>query len=243
MLHQYDFSETSLVLELFTRERGRVAALAKGAKRPYSQLRGVLLPFQRLNLGFARRADDAPGEVLTLRTAEWAGGAAMPSGAALFPGFYLNELLLRLLARQDPHPALFDAYARALPALAGADDGGVQAALRAFELQLLRETGVLPELARVTLTQQPVQDGQRYALQPEAGVCGAAERGAIGAGTLRALQAALDADDVDALRAACHQAPQGLRSGLRALLHYHLDSSNLRTRQLMSDLRRLLATP
>jgi DNA repair protein RecO (recombination protein O) len=167
----------------------------------------------------------------------------MPSGAALFPGFYLNELLLRLLARQDPHPVLFDAYARVLPALAGADDGGVQAALRAFELQLLRETGVLPELARVTLTQQPVQDGQRYALQPEAGVCAAAERGAIGAGTLRALQAALDADDVDALRAACRQAPQGLRSGLRALLHYHLDSPNLRTRQLMSDLRRLLATP
>jgi len=113
VLHRYDWSESSLILDLFTRERGRIAVAAKGAKRPYSQLRVVLLPFQRLHIGLGRSVDEQGAEVQTLRSAEWAGGAPMPGGSALFPGFYLNELLLRLLARQDPHPALFDAYATA----------------------------------------------------------------------------------------------------------------------------------
>src|SRR5690349_5432836 len=100
MLHRYDWSETSLILDLFTREQGRIAVAAKGAKRPYSQLRSVLLPFQRLNvtLGKTASTEDA-AEVQTLRQAEWAGGSPMLSGAALFSGFYLNELLMKLLAR------------------------------------------------------------------------------------------------------------------------------------------------
>ncbi|WP_369127511.1 DNA repair protein RecO, partial [Serratia liquefaciens] len=80
-----------------------VAVVAKGAKRPYSQLRPVLLPFQRLLVGYGRRAaaaDDASqAEVHTLKTAEWAGGGPMLGGAALLTGFYLNELLMKLLAR------------------------------------------------------------------------------------------------------------------------------------------------
>jgi DNA repair protein RecO (recombination protein O) len=81
-----------------------------------------------------------------------AGGHAMLTGAALFSGFYLNELLMKLLARSDAHPALFDAYAETLPLMASADDGIVQAALRAFELALLRQVGVLPDLSQATLT-------------------------------------------------------------------------------------------
>src|SRR5439155_20288805 len=98
VLHRYDWSETSLILDLFTREQGRLAVAAKGAKRPYSQLRSVLLPFQRINvsLGKAAVADAGGSEVQTLRGAEWAGGAAMLTGAALFSGFYLNELLMKL---------------------------------------------------------------------------------------------------------------------------------------------------
>ncbi len=102
VLHQHDWSESSLILDLFTRGQGRVVAAAKGAKRPYSQLRAVLLPFQRLNVALGRLPE--VGEVQNLRQAEWAGGLAMPAGAALFAGFYLNELLIRLLARHDAHP-------------------------------------------------------------------------------------------------------------------------------------------
>lgn len=239
VLHQYDWSETSLIVELFTRERGRLAVAAKGAKRPYSQLRGVLLPFQRLQVTLARGGDDA--EVHTLRGAEWAGGAAMPSGGALFPGFHLNELLLRLLARQDPHPGLFDAYAQLLPRLAAADEAGSQAVLRAFELILLRETGLLPELDSVTLTLQPVRTDARYLLQAEVGIAAAPDGDAalIGAQWV-ALQAALAHGSVDALCAACAPALPALRGSLRVLLQYHLGSQRLRTRQVMADLRRLL---
>lgn len=240
VLHQYDWSETSLIVELYTRERGRLVAAARGAKRPYSQLRGVLLPFQPLLVAFGRRADEAQAELLTLRSAEWAGGVAMPAGAALLPGLYLNELLLRLLARQDPHPALYDAYAGTVAALAGADEAGRQAALRAFELRLLRETGVLPELARVTLTQQPLRAGSAYTLQPEAGVCASSSGPGIDGAVLLALHAALDAGDAAALQAACAAAGPALRGVLRALLHYHLGSPVMRTRQLMADVHRLL---
>jgi DNA repair protein RecO (recombination protein O) len=240
VLHHYDWSESSLILDLFTRERGRLAVAAKGAKRPYSQLRVVLLPFQRLHVSLGRTANDDAAEVHTLRAAEWAGGAPMPGGAALWPGFYLNELLLRLLARQDPHPALFDAYAQALPALAGDQESQVPAALRAFELTLLREIGVLPELDCVTLTLQPLRAGERYALRPETGVAPTGGGVAFTGAQLVALQAALAHGSVDALRSACAGALPALRGALRALLHYHLGSTPLRTRQVMADLRKLL---
>jgi DNA repair protein RecO (recombination protein O) len=238
VLHRYDWSESSLILDLFTREQGRIAVAAKGAKRPYSQLRCVLLPFQRIQVSLGRvRADTSTSDIQTLRGAEWGGGAAMLTGSALFSGFYLNELLMKLLARHDPHPALFDAYAQALPELAAGHDAGVQAALRAFELTLLREVGVLPDLSLVTLTQQPLQAAQPYALVPEAGV--AAPRGdacALSGALLLALHAAFAAADPAALRDACSSALPELKSTLRGLLHYHLGSDQLRTRQVLLTL-------
>jgi DNA repair protein RecO (recombination protein O) len=242
VLHRYDWSESSLILDLFTREQGRVAVAAKGAKRPYSQLRPVLLPFQRLQVSLGRvRDENAPSEVQTLRAAEWAGGGAMLTGAALFSGFYLNELLLKLLARHDPHELLFDVYAETLPALPSADDLAVQAALRAFELCLLRETGVLPDLSRVTLTQRPLSERGRYALRPEAGVVEPAgsEDGALSGAVLIGLQAALDHGSVPALQQACAAALPELKLALRALLQHHLGSAPLRTRQVMLDVQNL----
>ena len=238
VLHRYDWSESSLILDLFTREQGRVAVAAKGAKRPYSQLRSVLLPFQRIQVTLGRaRTDPAASDIHNLRSAEWAGGAAMLTGGALFSGFYLNELLMKLLARHDPHPALFDAYAQALPALASPHDAGVQAALRAFELTLLREIGVLPDLSLVTLTQQPLQASQAYALLPEAGV--SAPRGdasPLNGAVLLALHEALIHANSTALRLACSAALPELKSTLRGLLHYHLGSDQLRTRQVLLTL-------
>jgi DNA repair protein RecO (recombination protein O) len=232
VLHSYDWSETSLIVELFTRERGRVVVAAKGAKRPTSQLRPVLLPFQPLWVQLGKAPADAAAEVHLLRSAEWAGGAPMVASGALFSGFYLNELLLKLLARQDPHPALYDAYADTLAALA--DEA---AALRAFELVLLRETGVLPELSVETLTVQPVDAARRYALQAEAGLVADAEglRGETWVGLAAALQHGSPA----ALRAACDPVSTALRGPLRSLLHYHLGQSTLRTRQVMLDVQKL----
>ena len=244
VLHRYDWSESSLILDLFTREQGRVAVAAKGAKRPYSQMRAVLLPFQRIHVTIGRiSGDEGASEVQNLRGAEWAGGAAMLTGAALFSGFYLNELLMKLLARHDPHPALFDIYAHTLPALASADEQQVQAALRAFELSLLREIGVLPDLSLVTLTQQPLDGDRRYALRADAGVLDAggddAEPSELSGDVLIGLQAALEHGSLDALRLACARSLGELRAALRGLVHYHLGSSTLRTREVMRDLQNL----
>lgn len=247
VLHSHDWSESSLILELFTREHGRVVAVAKGAKRPYSQLRPVLMPFQRLVVGFgAKRSEDA--EVWLLRQAEWAGGPAWPGGAALLPGFYLNELLMRLMVRHDPHPELFDAYAQTLQAMG--DPALLQAALRAFELILLRQLGHLPDLAHLSLDGSPVLAGQDYELHSELGVLAARWVGESGGGpvlldgaVLQALEAALHPSatahlsPVPALMAACMPVLPELKALLRTLIHYHLGSQTLRTRQLMMELQ------
>ena len=247
VLHRYDWSESSVVLDLFTRELGRLPVVAKGAKRPYSQLRPVLLPFQRLlvTLGKPPKSDDssdtgAGGEVRTLRSAEWAGGAAMLTGAALFSGFYLNELLMKLLGRLDAHPELFDAYAATLPALALPDDMAGQSALRAFELTLLLRLGVLPDLTVITSTQEAVALDRGYALLPEAGLspARAADTPISGAAWVE-LQAALIHGSVPALQFACRKVLPALRSQIRTLLHYHLGSHMLRTRQVMMGVQTL----
>ena len=241
VLHRYDWSETSLILDLFSRDQGRLAVVAKGAKRPYSQLRPALLPFQRILASVSRPSRDEASDIVTLRAAEWAGGGPMLAGTALFAGFYLNELLMKLLARGDPHPLLFDAYAATLPALAAADDTLTPAALRAFEIVLLREIGLLPQLDRFTATLRPVAPAQAAQLRPEIGIveAGPADAALPGA-RWQALQAALDEGDMPALQAACAEGLGPLKAMLRGLLHYHLGTSRLRTREVMIDAQQQL---
>ncbi|MEY4413023.1 MAG: hypothetical protein RIQ53_316, partial [Pseudomonadota bacterium] len=132
-------------------------------------------------------------------------------------------------------------YALTLPALDRDDEAATAAALRAFELFLLRESGVLPELGRVTQTQQPVEPQARHGLHAEHGVTAPDGRGGahLSGATLHALEAALDAGDLAALRQACRGALPALRTLLRGLLHYHLDTSMLRTRALMVEIQKL----
>lgn len=235
VLHRWDWSETSLVVELFTRERGRVVVVAKGAKRPTSNFRAVLLPFHPLLALLGKTPADESGEVHALRSAEWAGGVPPLPGAALFSAFYASELVMKLLARDDGHPALFDAYSATLLALAaGADEAPV---LRAFELALLRETGVLPDLATDTLSAQALQPERLYALQPQTGLV-ASPQGLPGSAWL-ALEQALASSDWPTLQAATATAGTALRVPLREVLHYHLGPAPLRTRQVWQGVQRL----
>jgi DNA repair protein RecO (recombination protein O) len=240
VLHHYDWSESSLIVDLFTRDTGRVAVAAKGAKRPTSNLRAVLMPFQRINVSFGRAARaDSASDIHNLRGAEWGGGVPAVGGDALLSGFYLNELLMKLLAREDPHPALWDAYADTLPHLGGDEES---AALRAFELVLLAETGHLPGLSRTTSTQQALDPAHRYLLRPEAGLIDARgdDDAAIGGVHFVALQSAVASRDLDALRVACRPVVQALRRQLRHWLAYHLGGAPLRTREVMLELQPLL---
>lgn len=237
VLHRYDWSESSLILETLTRHYGRIALVAKGAKKPSSNFRPVLLPLQPLHVAFGGDA-----EIRTLKSAEWLGGQVMPTGEALLSGYYLNELLLRLLARDDPHPALFDAYAATVRVLAHDDPHTLQPALRAFELLLLREIGLLPALDLQTATLAPLQPGERYSLKPEGGLLESRDpdhRGSLSGAQWLALQAALD--DPAPFTATLREAAGAgeLKTQLRALLHYHCGVATLRTRQLMMDLQGL----
>lgn len=241
MLHRYDWSESSLILETFTRNHGRVALAAKGVKRPSSQFRPVLLPLQPLRITYTGDA-----EVRALKGAEWVGGHIMPQGEALLSGYYLNELLMRLLARDDPHPRLFDLYAQVVQIVAAQHDGMTAPTLRAFELLLLRDVGFLPDLSRQTLTLAPLASEASYGLFPEAGLRAlpAHERGGLGGAQWLALQQALDeAAPLTTTLRLCAEWPaevrQALQAQLRQLLHYHCGVQTLRTRQLMMDLQAL----
>jgi DNA repair protein RecO (recombination protein O) len=158
VLHTYPYRETSLIVEALTEHCGRVALVARGAKRPRSELRGVLQAFQPLALSWA-----GTGELRTLVKAEWRGGLPLPGGAALLCGFYLNELVLKLTAREDPHPSLFAEYAATLQALTADARPAAQAAiLRSFELRLLAELGYALALTHDVDTGAPVAAGERY---------------------------------------------------------------------------------
>lgn len=245
VLHHYDWSETSLVLDLFSREHGRLAVVAKGAKRPYSQLRSVLLPFLRLQVTLSKPSkmnEDGAAEVQSLRGAEWVGGQTLPTGAALFSGYYVNELLLKFLPRQDAQPELFDAYAALLPQLRSVDDA--HAALRAFELKMLAICGLLPDLSVLSTTQAPLDPERLYLLAPESGVVvpthdAAPQAGLTGQAFIQ-LQAALLHGSQAALQQACELAGPALKPLSRALLHYHLGHRPLRTRQVLLDVQKLL---
>ena len=245
VLHRYDWSETSLILEMFTRRHGRVALAAKGAKRPHSSLRPVLLPMQPLHVSYGGDA-----EVRTLKSAEWIGGQAMPAGQALLTGYYVNELVLRLLAREDPHEALFEVYADLMALIGGGSDGGngsglgaaVQAGLRAFELVLLQETGHLPSLDVQTSTGSALQPAALYRLMPEAGLRpeNSKDGASLTGAQWRSLHERLSARPVLALLIpACLPVREALRPQLRALLHYHCGPRGLRTRDLIMELREL----
>ena len=208
--------------------------MAKGVKKPTSQFRPVLLPLQPLQLSWGGDA-----EVRTLKAAQWQGGHVMPTGEALISGGYLNELLMRLLARDDPHPALFDHYALAVQLLAERADVQ-QLILRAFELVLLQDAGLLPDLACEGSSLTALDDGQAYVLLPDSGLRPAHDEDihALSGAQWRGLQQALqDPDPLIAAMRACAGCQQTLQPQLRQLLHYHSGVRVFRTRQLMLDMQ------
>ena len=164
LLHAHPYSETSLVIDVFSRDFGRLALLARGARRPRSALRGVLLAFQPLELGWY-----GGGEVKTLAKAEWLGGLPLLGGRGLLLGYYLNELLLKLLPREDAHPGLFDAYEESLSGLARGAQGNNGTELRRFELSLLRELGYGLSLERDAASGEPLSPERQYAYLVERG--------------------------------------------------------------------------
>jgi DNA repair protein RecO (recombination protein O) len=226
LLHHRPWSDTSRILELMTRGHGRVTLFARGARRPGSALRGVLQPFIPLLISWSGRADGG-----TLTGAE-IGGALRPlPPARLMSGFYLNELLLRLLPREDLHDHLFDAYAVAIGQLAECTD---HRPLRVFELILLEDLGYGLELARDAASGEPLEPDRYYHFQPGRGVLalrdGAGDPDAIrGHDMLAVSRGELDQPAVLAVA----------RRILRAAIGHCLEGRGLQSREVMLALRQL----
>jgi DNA repair protein RecO (recombination protein O) len=227
ILHTHSYRETSMLVEAYTRDQGRVALIARGARRPKSALRGMLLPFQPLLLSWSGR-----GELRTLIRAEWRGPYSPLRGQALICGFYLNELLLKLLARDDPHEELFANYEEALAALAR--DGEQASVLRRFEICLLRELGYAVILDREVERGEPVARERRYVYIVERGPVDAA--GARANGVELSGQTLLDMQSGNFGSSATQQQSKLL---MRTLINHCLGDKILHTRQLLRDLQEL----
>jgi DNA repair protein RecO (recombination protein O) len=246
ILQSHDWSESSLILEVLTRQLGRLTIAAKGAKRPYSQLRSVLRPFQRIKVQLNRRPTlTSHTQIDGLRHAEWVGSSAIVMGDRLFSGFYLNELLLKFVPHEDPHHQLFDAYAATLHELPAANsESDLQALLRAFEFRLLREMGYLPDLSLETLTHQPIISDKLYGLQADCGLTADKSHTSetLGSGiTLLGsfwleLEAALQHGSMLALKTACMSSLPIVKIISRALIQAHLGRYPIYSRDVYADI-------
>lgn len=228
LLHTYPYRETSLVAEVYTRDSGRVAVIARGARRPRSALRGVLMAFQPLLLSWAGKA-----ELKTLHKAEWQGGYTPLRGLGLICGFYLNELLLKLLPREDPHEQLFEAYATALGQLPLAQDHA--AVLRRFERVLLQELGYGLIFDREVISGAPIAADGIYRYVPDRGPVAVDETVA---------QSGVELSGQTLIDMAVDQyvdprTVQQSKTLMRALINHCLGNQTLHTRQLLRDLQQL----
>lgn len=225
ILHTYPFKETSVVAEVFTRSHGRVALIARGARRPASMLRGLMQPFTPLLLSWFGKS-----ELKTLHAAEWQGGLTAPQGRALMCGFYLNELLLRLLARGDAHELLYDRYVDTLDQLAGESSTvDYERILRRFEKNLLSEIGYGATFDVEADSGSPIQAGMRYVFQPERGALRASGQ----PGCPVSGQTLID------LAAGRFEQPTTLAEAkalMRTLINHTLGAKPLYTRQLLREL-------
>ena len=230
MLHHRPFRDSSQIVDIISKDHGRLSVVARGSRSAKSRYRGVLRPFLALRMSWVIRSDMG-----TLTGAEIEGAPQVLGGKALMSGYYANELLLRLLHRHDPQPEIFKLYDGTVQALAGG--GSVSAALRRFEFGLLRLLGYGLNLGNDSLTGRAIEADRHYQYRVEQGLIEDAENsGSITfKGHLLQKIAAEEFSEPDVLKAA------GLL--FREVLAYHLDGRELKSRKVLIDLQRNLKSP
>jgi DNA repair protein RecO (recombination protein O) len=223
VLHQHAYRDTSRIVEVFTHEQGRLTLFARGANGTKSSLKAVLRPFQRLLASWSGK-----GEACQLVSAEVDGAATVLPNHRLMSGFYLNELILKLTERCDPHPEVFAAYSACIEALcSGADE---EENLRRFEKRLLDNLGYGLELSR-TADGDPIAVDGYYKFQAQRGPqpCVADAPGAVYGRSLADLEAEAFADA---------RSLKDAKRVLRAALDACLDGRALKSREVMLAMRR-----
>lgn len=223
LLHQYAYRDTSRIAEFFTRDHGRLTLFARGARSPKSALRAGLRPFQRLLVSWIGKS-----EAGQLTAAEIEGEFTQLPPPRLMSGFYLNELLLKLTQRYDPHPELFDCYAGTVSALSAGHAEAAQ--LRRFEKRLLEELGYGVDYSRTDGGEQ-VTAGGFYRVRPQGAVlrCEADAPDAVSGSSL--IELSIESfENAAAMRDA--------KKILRASIEACLDGRALGSREVMNALHR-----
>jgi DNA repair protein RecO (recombination protein O) len=225
ILHHRPFRDTSQLLDVISRDHGKLALVARGSRAAKSRLRGILRPFQALQLSWYIRSD-----LGTLTGAEIDAAPLNLGGDALLAGYYVNELILRFLHRHDAQPEIFAAYASAITALAGADD--VAPVLRAFEVELLRLLGYAIDVGNDANSHEAVDEAGFYEYRSDQGPVRVSRSDGpmVFPGRLLLGIAAGQFDDAEVLKAAGRL--------LREVIRYHLDGKELKTRKVLLDLHR-----
>ncbi|MEW9570563.1 DNA repair protein RecO [Rhodanobacter sp. Si-c] len=224
VLHARPYRETSLLLECLTRDHGRLGVVARGVRGERARVRRAQLePFQPLLLDLLMR-----GELAALAAAETVGMPLRLAGDHGLAGLYLNELVVRLTARQDAHPVLFDAYARTLARLAAGEPAGWT--LRRFERDLLQAIGYGLQLRHEAGGEAVLQARAYYRYDVEQGAmrCAAGTTSAIRGADLLAL-----AED----RMPDHEGLTALRRLMREVIRYHLGGGELRAWRVLAGMR------
>ena len=224
LLHHRPFRDSSQILDILSLDQGRLAVIAKGSRGAKSKLRGILRPFLPLQLSWFIRSD-----LGTLTGAEMNGALLSLSGDALLSGYYVNELILKLLHRHDSQPEIFAAYSRTIERLAGGKE--VAAHLRQFEIELLRILGYALNLDHDTETTEPLRPQQQYEYRVEQGLVPVSDRD--GPMVFRGAE-------IDAIRNQQFADPAVLKNAgslLRNVIAYHLDGKELKSRKVLKDMR------
>jgi len=225
LLHHRPFRDTSRILDLLTRNHGRLSVVARGSRSARSKLRGILRPFMPLTIAWVARSD-----LGTLTGAEIGGPPVSLSGDALLSGYYVNELLMNLMHRHDPQTEIFDAYAATVHGLATGD--AVAARLRRFEIELLRLLGYALDLAGAGGEVGSLRSGELYEYRVSDGPVPVADRsGAM----------VFTGDELKAIEAQRFEDPATLSAAnrlLRGVIAYHLDGRELKSRKVLRDIRR-----
>lgn len=227
VLHQRPYRETSLLLDVFTEQAGRISLVARGVRQQKRRQNNPFQLFQPLWLSWFGR-----GDLLTLGQVESTDPAFLLRGPASLCGLYINELLMRLLNIQHPEPAVFVLYQRTLARLAAADQ--IEVSLRLFEWQLLDALGYGLDLQTDALG-SAIQPAVYYRFQPEQGFMphnGALTSGLIQGRSLQQLQQTQQFDT---------QALAEIKQLMRTVLNYYLDGKPLKSRTLFAEMQRYAA--
>jgi DNA repair protein RecO (recombination protein O) len=225
ILHHRPFRDTSQILDVLSREHGKLSLVARGSRGPKSKLRGVLRPFMPLSMSWVQRTD-----LGTLTGAELHGSPMRLTGDALLSGYYVNELLLHFLHRHYPQPDIFDCYVHVIEALARAEE--LAPTLRRFEFELLRHLGYALSLDHEAGSQAMLQKNAWYEYRFEQGPVPVArsEGSLVFAGEALIGIAEQRFSDPSILRAANRL--------LREVISFHLGGKELKSRKVLVDLHR-----